>query len=116
MKTSIKAICFDVGGTLRVAHDKQEREIDNIIKIQNLIGENGSPDALTKKLSAREKEYRIWSRKTMVEMKEADLWSTFMLPEHPVEFVRENAIVFNQLWREARVKTILPDAVETIKT
>ncbi len=26
MHTSIKAICFDVGGTLRVAHDKQERD------------------------------------------------------------------------------------------
>ncbi len=116
MKTSIKAICFDVGGTLRVAHDKQERDPANIIKIQKLIGENGSVDAFAKKLSAREKEYRIWSRKTMDEMNEDDLWSTFMLPDHPVSFVRENAIVFNQLWREARVKSILPDAVDTIKT
>jgi HAD superfamily hydrolase (TIGR01549 family) len=116
MKTSIKAICFDVGGTLRVAHDKQGREIENIIKIQKLIGENGSPNAFAKKLSAREKEYRIWSRKTMVEIKEADLWSTFMLPDRPVPVVRENAIVLNQLWREARIKSILPDAVDTIKT
>ncbi len=116
MKKSIKAICFDVGGTLRVALDKQERETENIIKIQKFIGENGLPQDFARKLSTREKEYRIWSRKTMVEMNEADLWSTFMLPDHPINFVRDNAVELNQLWRESRIKSILPDAVETIKT
>ncbi len=89
---------------------------ENIIKIQEFIGENGLPQDFARKLSAREKDYRIWSRKTMVELKEADLWSTFMLPDHPNEFVRDNAVMLNQLWRESRVKSILPDAVETIKT
>lgn len=116
MNTSIKAICFDVGGTLRVAHDKQERETENIIKLQKFIGVNGLPQDFARKLSAREKEYRKWSRKTMIEMKEADLWSTFMLPDHPKNFVRENAVTLNQLWRESRIKSVLPDAVETIKT
>ncbi len=116
MQTSIKAICFDVGGTLRVAHDKQERETENIIKIQQFIGETGLPQEFSNKLSDREKKYRMWSRKTMVELKEADLWSTFMLPDHPKKCVRDNAVMLNQLWRESRVKSILPDAVETIKT
>lgn len=116
MRSSIKAICFDVGGTLRVAHDKNQREIGNVTKIQKLISDKGLVEDLAEKLTAREKEYRIWSRKTMDEMNEADLWSTFMLPEWPSHFVRENAIILNQLWRDARIKSILPDAIDTIKT
>lgn len=115
MKTSIKAICFDVGGTLRVALDKQEREVENIKRIQELIGLNGPPGEFARVLSANENKYRIWSRKTLLEMKEEDLWSTFMLPDQPNQFVRENAVILNQLWRESRIKKILPDAVETIK-
>jgi HAD superfamily hydrolase (TIGR01549 family) len=113
---SIKAICFDVGGTLRVAQDKTDRDLENIKELQYFIGANGNPQDFIRKLSAREKSYRIWSRKTMQEMTEADIWTKFMLPDQPQAFIRENAIKLNQLWRESRIKTILPDAVETIKT
>jgi HAD superfamily hydrolase (TIGR01549 family) len=115
-KTSIKVICFDVGGTLRVAQVKTDRNLDNIKKLQKFINEDGIPQDFIQKLSAREKSYRIWSRKTMREMDEADLWTKFMLPNHPTAFVQENAIKLNQLWRESRIKIILPDAVDTLKT
>jgi len=116
MNTSIKAICFDVGGTLRVAHEKQERDITNITKIQKITGVNGSPHEFAKVLAAREKNYRIWSRKHLIELNESELWSTFMLPAHAEPFTQEKAVTLNQLWRDSRLKTILPDAVETIKT
>jgi HAD superfamily hydrolase (TIGR01549 family) len=116
MKPSIKAICFDVGGTLRVSQEKTGRNLANIQKIQTFINKNGKPQDFLHKLTIRENEYRNWSRKHLQELSEADIWSKFMLPDHSEELIRDNAIMLNQLWRESRQKIILPDAVHTLKT
>jgi HAD superfamily hydrolase (TIGR01549 family) len=116
MNSSIKAICFDVGGTLRVTQEETNRNLNNIRQIQALINENGDPQDLVDELTQREREYRNWSRKTMKELTEAELWSKFMLPDKQNEFIRENGVKLNQLWRESRSKTILPDAVSTLMT
>ncbi len=116
MNPPIKAICFDVGGTLRVTQEETNRNLDNIKQIQVLINENGDPQALVDVLTQREMGYRIWSRKSMIELTEADLWSKFMLPDKPEGFIRNNGVKLNQLWRESRSKIILPDAVSTLRT
>lgn len=115
MKPSIKAICFDVGGTLRVTQEKSNRDLSNIREIQSFINDKSEILEFLNKLTSRENEYRIWSRKYLTELSESDLWSRFMLPDHSGEFSQEKAIKLNQLWRESRSKTILPDAVETLK-
>ena len=115
MNSSIKAICFDVGGTLRVTREKANRNLENIKKIQNFINDSQSFHDFIEKLSLRERDYRNWSRKHLRELNEAEIWSQFMLPDQPEQLIKENGIKLNQLWRESREKVILPDAVSTLK-
>lgn len=113
---NIEAICFDVGGTLRATEIKETPRLDHIRALQTFIGVNGSPEAFLQKIRQREKEYRRWCKRSLVELSEADLWSKYLLPDCPAEFVRQNAVKLNQMWRENRNKAMLPDAVATLNT
>lgn len=114
MKPSIKAICFDVGGTLRVSRDRADLRHENIKKIQSIINDNLEVSFWDKEFAKREHQYRVWSRRTLLELTEAEIWHRFMLPEISKEIIYENAITLNQLWRETKPKMILPDAVDTL--
>ena len=116
MKPSIKAILFDIGGTLRVNQATGGRDFETVQELQTFIGDKSEPHAFAAKLRQREASYRRWCQKTLIELSEPDLWAQYMLPEYPEETIRKNAVKLNMLWRESRVKFILPDAVETIKT
>lgn len=115
MKNSIKAICFDVGGTLRDSQKIDENHLDHIIELQQLTGVSGDPLAFRAKIRAGEMKYRRWCKKTLVELTEADLWSKFMLPDLPAQSIRSNAVALNQIWRKSRTKNVLPDTVSTLK-
>ncbi len=114
METIIQAIFFDVGGTLRVTRKVNGRNLDHIRRIQLLIGDRRKPEAFMSEIRSRERKYRHWCQKTLLEVTEAELWSKYILPEHPAEFVKDHAVELNQLWRESRTRCILPDAVETV--
>ncbi len=113
---NIEAICFDVGGTLRPSETIEIPDLAHIRAVQSLIGVNGDPYVFQQKVRQREKEYRHWCKRSLVELCEADLWSQYLLPDFPAEFIRQNAVRLNQLWRENRAKVLLPDAVSTLNT
>ena len=115
MNSSIKAIFFDIGGTLRLSYADEERTLENIQQIIALLGEETTPGAFIAKIHKGEKAYRKWCKPSFIELPEAELWTRFLLPEHPAQFIREHAIEFNQLWRESRRKYILPDMVDTMR-
>ena len=116
MTSNIEAICFDVGGTLRATIKSETNSLDYVRNLQAYLGESGDPEFFLVKMRKREKAYRHWCKKTLNELPETGLWTKFMLPDHPVDFVRENAVTLNQMWRASRNNQIFPDAVATIKT
>ena len=116
MTDQIKAICFDVGGTLRATIKNREGNLDYIRKLQSFLGVEGEPADFLSLLREREKEYRRWCKKTLLELPETELWTRFILPDFPREFVWRNAVTLNQMWRASRNNQIFPDAVNTIKT
>lgn len=116
MNPSIQAIVFDIGGTLRTGHKNEGCEQRQISLLQSILGETGDPGEFLLKIHAHEKKYREWCKNSLVELTEADLWTKFMLPDYAPEFIRENAVKLNQVWRDSRTKTLLPDAVQMIKT
>jgi HAD superfamily hydrolase (TIGR01549 family) len=111
----IRAILFDIGGTLRVTKAGEALDLSKIEEIIQILQENSPVDEFIKRIRKGEKSYRRWCKPNYIELNEADLWSNFLLPDYPQEFVRENAIRFNQLWRESKRKYILPDMVETMQ-
>jgi FMN phosphatase YigB (HAD superfamily) len=115
MNPSIQAICFDIGGTLRVAEEIDAGDLGYVRKLQAFIADRSQPDEFRAALRAREKQYRRWCKRSLIELSEAELWARFMLPDLPGEFVRANGVKLNQMWRESRDKSLLPDAVATLR-
>lgn len=115
MQSTIKALFFDIGGTLRVSNSQQGRNLEKIKELIVFLGEKISPEEFINRIHKGEKAYRRWSKPAYLELAEADLWSRFLLPDHPVEFIQENAVKINQMWRESHEKRLLPDMAETMR-
>lgn len=115
MTDHIRAICFDVGGTLRAAIKNRESNLDYIRDLQSFLGVEGEPADFLSVLRIREQEYRMWCKKTLIELPETELWTRYMLPDFPHDFVWQHAITLNQMWRSSRESRIFPDTVNTIK-
>ena len=81
MTDHIKAICFDVGGTLRATIKNRESNLDYIRNLQSFLGLEGEPTDFLSLLRKREKEYRKWCKKTLRELPETELWTRYILPD-----------------------------------
>lgn len=116
MKAEIRAILFDVGGTLRTTEKVEGRERAILEEMKAFLGFDGTTDDLVHQLTAGEKAYRRWCKRSLVELSEQQLWARFMLPGHPAEFIQTNAVKLNQLWRNSKgKKVLLPNTIETLK-
>ncbi len=114
----IKAIIFDMGGTLRVTvpRDAKERSL-RVTRLQELIGSTIPPDKFLQQVSAKFRSYRRWSDTTLIELDEASLWSDWLLPDLPREKIAPLAVELNRRWRECRiVQNVFPETVEVIPT
>ncbi len=116
MQSSIKAIFFDIGGTLRISNTQEGRNPEKIKELITFLGEKGSPDEFISRIRKGEKAYRRWGKPAYLELNEVELWSRFLLPDHPKQFIQENAIKINQMWRESHEKHLLPDMADTMRT
>jgi len=116
MTDHIEAILFDMGGTLRDSVKKDETEkIETVRKIINMLGANATPQEFAELLSERAKAYRSWSKETLIDVNEHELWTKWMLPDWPVDHVTENAMQLNQLWRGAtRDRIVFPETKEVV--
>jgi putative hydrolase of the HAD superfamily len=110
----IKAIFFDIGGTLRIAREGEARDVEILTRLIELLGLRENVDTFNARIHKGEKAYRRWCKPDYIELNEAELWTRFLMPDHPQEFIRANAVTLNQLWRESRHKYILPDMVSTL--
>ncbi len=116
MTLLVEAILFDMGGTLRGTRKRsREERLRYTNDILKLLGSNADPASFARLLARRETAYRRWARETLIELGEADLWTRWLLPDWPEEQVREHAVQFNLLWRNATGERILfPETAEVI--
>ncbi|HJS18555.1 MAG TPA: HAD-IA family hydrolase [Anaerolineales bacterium] len=112
MNNQIKAILFDMGGTLRrTAKRTPEEKQQGIQSILNLLGVERRVDEFASLLSERALAYKSWAEQTHIELTESGLWTKWMLPDFPPEQVSKMAVQLNQLYREASgTRTILPES------
>ena len=115
MQRSVKAIFFDIGGTLRVTRPDEGRDMSKIEALMVLIGDQAVPADFISRVRKGEKAYRRWCKPNYIELPEAELWTRFLLPEYPEKLIRENAVTINQYWRESKPKYLLPDMVSTMR-
>ncbi len=112
----IKAILFDIGGTLIQKDNLAQRDLAVIQQIADRLGANATPEVLLQTIQAGEEEYRLWRMHTFVELPLTDKWQRFFLKDYPADLVRDHAETFQALWRQSRGKRwIAPRAIDTLK-
>ncbi len=109
--SSIEAIIFDVGGTLRETARRAPREKPAYIqKICALLGTDIPAEQMLALLELRAKAYKAWSKGNAVALDEAELWTQWLLPDWPPETVRALAIPLNKIWRDSlAVRRVRPE-------
>lgn len=108
MANPIEAILFDMGGTLRGSIKRDEAsKIATVGKIIALLGVETAPEEFASLLTERAKAYARWSRKTLREVDERELWTKWMLPDLPASQIANLAVQLNETWREAIADRII---------
>jgi HAD superfamily hydrolase (TIGR01549 family) len=117
MTRNIKAILFDMGGTLRKNSPRKEVEKLSISnKLLTIINSNISAEKLTRLLTDRQQAYEEWASINLLELDEIHLWTEWMLPEMPLELISRHAMELNEIWRDAIcTRKMFPEAHETIQ-
>ena len=111
----IDAIFFDMGGTIRTLSQGHEQREAMMLRLADRIGADSSPGELYDTLYRRARDYKRWSKETLCELTEEELWTRWMLPDRPAAEIEPIAVQLNQLWRSTGgVRVVRPDARDVI--
>lgn len=115
-RNSIRAIVFDMGGTLRRRLPPVEGKRREMIgQILDCIRADLPVEPFTEILDSRAHAYRKWAQRTRTELDEASLWAEWLLPDFPEAMVRQNALHLNRLYNASLGEwEIFPDAREVV--
>ncbi len=113
---TIKAVFFDIGGTLVEKNQKPKRDMALVRQMSILLGNGYDIDRLILQIDAGEKEYKRWRNQTLIELPIEERWSRFFLKGLPQELVREHAMKLQELWSTSRgIKWAKPSTEMVLK-
>lgn len=112
---AIQAIIFDMGGTLRTREPDEPTQRAAFARLAELLGVDPVPEAYWQELERRHREYSKWAQKTLVERTEQEIWTHWVLPEMPCDWIEPIAPKLTLLWRQSKGRALVrPDATTTL--
>ena len=115
MDHNIDAIFLDVGNTLRLVHEDESFQVQAREQLAALIGAQEPSATLFARLGARWKVYRKWSFENLAEASEKELWTRWLLPDHPAEQIAPLSGKLTRLWRDKDGRRLpRPDVKRTV--
>ena len=78
--SQIEAILFDMNGTLRFREAHEQTQCAAFSRLLEIIGRD---DVDWDELSRRQNSYSAWAQQNLIQLSEAEIWSRWILPEHP---------------------------------
>jgi len=94
--SAVKAVIFDMGGTLKKPFKKSKSIKPGVNRIIELLNLKGEPAYYEEKLLERYYAYRKWTRETLNELNEREIWTKWLLPEEPKRKVASLALELNE--------------------
>ena len=115
MEHTIRAIIFDIGGTLVNKQKNGQRNLTIINKMVKLLNTDCSAEELVTEINAGESRYKTWKKMTLVELPLDERWSKFLLPHYPEDFIRQNAVKLQNWWVKSKgSKWMNPETIQTL--
>lgn len=116
MKTDIKVVCFDQGGTLLYRTPLKDRGIADYLQIMEIAGITGQPELFGKKLSLGDKAYKKWSLESNIEATEEVIWNTWLLPDIDEEKLSGHYDALTLLFSHSKGERVFrSDAKDTVE-
>lgn len=113
----IKAVFFDLGGTLRIAHSDPAYELEARKKMAELSGTDLDTEAFYKLVEDRYAPYRDWALSKNRESGDEELWCHWLLPDYPRKRIQTVCHELSYQYRQSKgVREVVPHGVEVIKT
>jgi len=120
LNTNIKAVFFDIGGTLVEKTKNKERDTASITEMIRLLELDCSVEEFLALVSRGEARYKEWHDQTLQELPVAEKWAQFLLAELDHEFVLERGERLQQLWGASRgskqIRAYAPLVLREIKS
>jgi HAD superfamily hydrolase (TIGR01509 family) len=115
MNLDIEAIFLDSGNTMRVIVKDAAFQSHAQQQLVKLIGTQESPDAFYERLEERYAAYKRLAKGTLLQASETELWTRWMLPDHPADQIAPLAGQLTLLWHGRKGRHVpRPDVKETI--
>lgn len=112
----IKAVFFDLGGTLRIALKDVPWMEAAKVKMAEIAGTDLPAEAFFDMIEARYEPYRDWALTENRESDDAELWLKWLLPDYPAEHIRSVCHELSFQYRQSKGRRVIVDhGVEVIK-
>jgi len=118
LNTNIKAVFFDIGGTLVEKSKNKERDAGVIREMMRLVGLNCTLQEFVDGICRGEVRYREWRDLSLAELSIKEKWTRFLLPDIDSELIGQLATRLQQLWSSSkgskRVRAYVPSVLQEI--
>lgn len=102
MTADIKAIFFDIGGTLVAKSKYPSKDTHALGAMLVLLDLDWPVTKLLETLEEGQRAYKAWCERTMNELSIEEKWAKFLLTELDSTLVKKHAVELQQLWRESK--------------
>jgi putative hydrolase of the HAD superfamily len=115
MSHNIDAIMLDTGNTMRTVIEDPPLQFAARQELAKLLGSKDSPDVFCNKLEEHYKAYKKWTKENLVAIPEKEVWTRWMLPDHPEEEITPLVEKLCDLWNaQGGHRVIRPDVKTTV--
>ena len=115
MNPNIEAIFLDVGNTLRIVLNDPEFSQKAAENLHAAVGAKQPLDEFISMLKDRYKVYRKRAKTILLDVRETELWSKWMLPDYPEGLIVPQASKLTRYWRDTNGRRVAREGVkETI--
>lgn len=112
MTPNIEAIFLDVGNTLRIVLKDNEFMARARQQLAELTGTKMPVDAFIEMLEERYQILRKRAKTQLIEASEMEMWTNWMLPDHPAEMIAPLSGKLTRLWRDCDGRRVPRDDVK----
>ncbi len=115
MNPDIEAIFLDVGNTLRIVLPEPDFQAQARQQLMQLIDSKEDQTSFFEKVEERWKAYRKYSKNSLLEASELELWTQWLLPDYPIEIIAPHTSRLTRLWRDRDGRRVARhDAKDTV--